>query len=68
METVVVKEYSSVTEAYIDRGLLESNGIDSEINGETWAGLYPNMPMVAPVSLIVRTEDEALAKELLKVE
>lgn len=68
MNTVVIKEYNSAAEAYIDRGLLNDNGIDAEVNGEYASGVYPGLPLIAPVTLIVMENNEQAAKKLLGIE
>lgn len=68
MKTVTIKEYASAAQAYIDRGLLSENGINSEVKGEFASGIYPGLPAIAPVTLIVMDDDEKAAKELLGVE
>lgn len=62
---VAVKSYNTLAEAEIARSILASGGIDSSLRNEYASTLYPTG--IIPVQLIVRSEDEAAARELLNV-
>lgn len=66
MEIVVIKHYMNAAEAYIDAGLLKSNGIECQVNG----GTLPNIALpsiVEQVTLVVRADSVVAAKELLDI-
>lgn len=65
---VTIREYTSIAQAYEDRNILVDNGIEAYVNGEYMASVYPGLPQFAPVTIIVRKEDELRAMELLKIE
>lgn len=62
---VVIKSYNTLAEAEIARSILASGGIDSSLRNEYSSTLYPSG--IIPVQLIVRSEDETAARELLNV-
>lgn len=62
---VVIMSYNTSTEAEIARSILSSGGIESAIRNEYASTLYPTG--VIPAQLVVRSEDEAAARELLNV-
>lgn len=64
MEIVILKHYMNSAEAHIDAGLLRSNGIECEVNGANVNNMV--LPaIVEQVTLVVSSEYEAEAKELL---
>lgn len=68
MALVIIKQYGYAPEAYIDRGYLDANGITAYIQGEDAASIYPGMPSIATVSLVVNEADEEEALKLLGVD
>jgi len=62
---VVVRSYNSITEAEIARSILASGGIEASIRNEYMSTLYPTGAL--PAQLVVRSEDEAAAREMLAV-
>jgi len=51
-KVVVIKRYSSLPEAYIDKGLLDNNGIESEVGSESSA-----LPGIDTTTLSVAAND-----------
>lgn len=68
MDTIIIKQYDLIAEAYNDKNLLENEGVKSEILGEYFAGVYPGISTIAPIQLLVMQEDEQKAKEILGIE
>jgi putative signal transducing protein len=62
---VVVRRYGDEMSARIAAMSLEANGVPAQVSADTAGGALPSMALVFPVRLIVRAEDEALARELL---
>lgn len=62
---VVIKSYNTLVEAEIAKSMLASAGIDSTLRNEYASTLYPTAAF--PVQLVVRSEDEAAAREQLDV-
>jgi hypothetical protein len=62
---VVVRRYVDELTARIAAMALEANGVPAQVSADTAGGALPSMALVFPVRLIVRAEDEALARELL---
>lgn len=62
-KVVVIKRYNNPSEAYIDAGLLEANGIDCGVDGSTASSMLPYLQV--PVSLVVNQKDVAAALELV---
>ena len=62
---VVIRSYNSLTEAEIARSVLASGGIEASIRNEYMSTLYPTGAL--PAQLVVRSEDETAARELLAV-
>jgi len=62
---VVLRRYSDEVAAKIAALALEANGIPAQVSADNAGGALPSMSLVFPVRLIVRAEDEALARELL---
>lgn len=62
---VVLRTYANELEARLDATVLEANGIPAQVFADTAAGAYPSMALLFPVRLLVRTEDAALAREIL---
>lgn len=62
----VVGEYSTVTDASIDKGMLETNGIPVIVINGVISSVYPMTATWAPVQLLVRDSDVAAARALMK--
>ncbi len=62
---VVIANYNTSAEAEIARSILSSGGIESSLRNEYSATLYPSV--IIPVQLVVRSEDETDARELLAI-
>ncbi len=62
---VVIKSYNTLAEAEIARSILASGGITASLRNEYSSTLYPTG--IIPVQLIVSSEDEAAARDLLNV-
>lgn len=60
---VVLRSYKNEPEAYIDKGVLETNGITCVINNGVSA--YPMTDTWAPVQLLVPRAELGKAKECL---
>jgi hypothetical protein len=61
----VLRRYSDELTAQIDAMALEANGVPAHVSADNAGGALPSMSIVFPVRLIVRAEDEALARQLL---
>ena len=62
----VVGEYSSLSEAAIVKGMLETNGVPAVINDEIISSVYPMTATWAPIRLYVRNGDLQAARMLLE--
>ena len=62
---VVIKSYNTLAEAEIARSILASGGITASLRNEYSSTLYHTG--IIPVQLIVSSEDEAAARDLLNV-
>lgn len=63
---VTLNVYNSDAEAYIAKGLLESNGIRCIIDNEIMSSIYPiPFSTIGQVRLMVLQRDENLAREIL---
>lgn len=62
---VIVKRYTNVNEANIDRSFLEDNGIECFINNANMGELFPFMSF-SDISICVAQCNEERAKELLE--
>ncbi len=65
-DLVVLNEYFTDAEAYIAKGVLETNGIPCVINNEIMSSIYP-LPVssVGGVRLLVFRQDFEAAQSLL---
>lgn len=59
--------YGSTEEAYIVKGMLETNGIPVAITNATISSVYPMTDTWTPVELSVPESMEAEARRLLKL-
>lgn len=63
---VTLNVYNSDAEAYIAKGLLESNGIKCIVDNEIMSSIYPiPFSTIGQVRLMVLQRDENIARELL---
>jgi hypothetical protein len=62
---VVLRKYSTEVEAQLDAAVLEANGIAAQVVADTAGGALPSIALVFPVRLLVRADDERLAREIL---
>ena len=66
MGMVEVGAFGSKFEAELVKAILfEEEGISAVVTSDDCGGLHPSMHLVAGVQLLVRPEDEAVARELL---
>lgn len=67
-ELVLLKEYYSDAEAYIDKGVLETNGIPCIINNEIMSSVYPiTITTLGAIRLLVFERDLETARGLLNL-
>ena len=64
-ELVLFDTFSDNADAYIAKGVLETNGIPCVINGQLMSTLYHGVPGLDS-RLYVRRKDLALAREILQ--
>ena len=64
-DIVVLREYNSEMEARVAAAILEASGVRAEVLADTAGGTLPSMALVYPVRLMVRSEDESIAREIL---
>ena len=64
--TAVVARVSSVIEAEIVLGLLESNGIEATVSSDDAGGQEPQLQLTQGVRVLVAPEDEQRASELIE--
>lgn len=62
-----IASFSSSEDAYIVKGMLESNDIPVEISNATISSVYPMTDTWAPIELFVPRELETEAQRLLKI-
>lgn len=62
---VVVGKYTDELSAQVAAAALEANGIPARVSADTAGGALPNLSILFPVRLLVRAEDEAIAREVL---
>ena len=63
---VVIGRYVDELSARIAAMVLEANGVPARISADNAGGALPSMAFVFPIRLLVRAEDEQLARELLE--
>lgn len=67
-DLVLLNEYYSDAEAYIAKGVLETNGIPCVINNEIMSSVYPiTVTTLGAIRLMVFERDLETARELLNV-
>ena len=64
-DIIVLRRYIDELSAQIAAAALEANGIPAQVSLDNAGGMLPSMGLLFPVRLLVRKEDEALARELL---
>ena len=67
-ELVVLRKFPDELSAQVAAAALEANGIPARVLADTAGGALPNLSILFPVRLVVRAEDEALAREILDSE
>lgn len=66
---VELRAYSDNVEAYIAKGVLESNGIVCILNNEIMSSVYPlTLSSIGGIRLLVRREDLDRAEEILSID
>lgn len=60
---VIIKRYTSLSLAYIDQGMLESNGVLSSVNNAQVGNMFPGLDMI---TLSVEEHDLGTALELVE--
>ncbi|MGM9841065.1 MAG: putative signal transducing protein [Candidatus Limisoma sp.] len=65
-DMVLLDRYPDAVSAYIVKGVLSTNGVESCVTNENWASLYPlpDLPCMQ-VGLMVRRSELDLAREIL---
>ncbi|MDO4320460.1 MAG: DUF2007 domain-containing protein [Bacteroidales bacterium] len=61
----VVATFNTQGEAYIAKGMLESNGIESVLNNATISSVYPMTDTWTPLELLVPADKIEEARKLL---
>lgn len=64
-ELVVLDKFTDLTEAYIIKGMLETNGIPCVVNGGVLSSVYPAQLEFSMVRVMVRRRDLLMAESLL---
>lgn len=64
-DIVLFKEYARDAEAYMDKGVLETNGVPCVLDNEIMSNIYPMT--FAPVRLMVRRADLPLARKIMQM-
>ena len=62
---VVLRRFTDEISAQIAAAALEANGIPAQVSPDNAGGMLPSMGLLFPVRLLVRQEDEELAREIL---
>lgn len=60
-----IAAFSDPAEAYITRGMLESNGIPVVVNNATISSIYPMTDTWAPLELLVPADMADVARSLI---
>lgn len=61
----VFRVYSNEADAFIDKGVLETNGIKCFIEGETLSSVYPSQLSFSGIRLLLRQADFFIAEHIL---
>ena len=64
-DAVVLETFPSRIEAEMAQGILESEGIEAIVMADDAGGAYPMFQFIRGVKLMVASEDEARAQEIL---
>ena len=65
-EITLLQTFSTDTEAHLAQGYLQSHGIDTILDGETFARIYPlGLTPVGDIRMMVRRQDLDRARQLL---
>ena len=67
-DIVVLRTFDNEVSARFAATVLEANGIPAQVVADTAGGALPSMALLFPVRLLVRAEDEAIARDLLDTE
>ena len=67
-DIVVLRTFDNEVSARFAATVLEANGIPAQIAADTAGGALPSMALLFPVRLLVRAEDETIARDLLDSE
>lgn len=65
-ELVILDKFIDLAEAYIIKGMLESNGIPCVVDGSVLSSVYPANLEFSMVRLLVRRRDMIMAKSLIE--
>lgn len=65
-DAIILETFASRIEAELAAALLEGEGIEALIMADDAGGAYPALQFVRGVRLLVASEDEARAREILK--
>jgi non-ribosomal peptide synthetase component F len=63
--TVAVARVGSVVEAQLIVGMLQSNGISAAVSADDAGGFEPQLQQIQGVRVLVATDDEARARQLV---
>lgn len=64
-DLVEFDSYTNIADAYIAKGILETNGIPCAVNGQLMSTLYFGVPGLNP-RLYVRRKDLELARKIIE--
>lgn len=64
-DIVVLRTFTSETEAHFAATVLEANGIPARVIADNAGGALPSIAILFPVRLLVRAEDEQVARDIL---
>lgn len=62
---ILLRSYSNLQEAEIDKGLLESNGIPCVLQNEAISSVYPMTDTWTPLNMLIPESFALEARELL---
>lgn len=65
-ELVVLDKFTDLAEAYIIKGMLETNSIPSVVDGGVLSSVYPSNLEFSMVRVMVRRRDLLMAVNLVK--
>lgn len=67
-EWIKIASFTTPQDAYIVKGMLESNDIPTVLNNATISSVYPMTDTWAPVELLVPKHDEIRTRQLMKLD